>query len=180
MEMSLFFIKTHVFRFVSTDMLANDNCWLLQKMQHGLSFGMCIARRSMSSVEPESVIVSAGYRLLLAYFSVKPFSFIRSVDVQRRNLGRLWTDMGLMYHLAEHQQQCQWSLCLHRLSCVFFTIIMAVTVSLERPYTRSIWSIFTLSMEAKAFEKSTSKRVARRFSARTPSRFNGLSESVML
>ena len=28
------------------------------------------------------------------------------------SLGRLWTDMGLVYHLVEHQQQCQRSLCL--------------------------------------------------------------------
>ena len=35
----------------------------------------------MSSALSTSVIVSAGNHLLLAFFSVKPFSFIRSIDV---------------------------------------------------------------------------------------------------
>ena len=39
------------------------------------------ARSAISSAKSESVIVSTRYRLPLAFFSVKPFSFIRSIDV---------------------------------------------------------------------------------------------------
>ena len=56
-----------------------------------------------------------GYCLLLTFFSVKPFSFIGLLMFEVHNLGRLWTNMGLMYLIAEHLQQCQ-SLCLHPVS----------------------------------------------------------------
>ena len=50
-----------------------------------LAYAGVFARSAISSEKSASVIVSAGYRLLLAFFfffSVKPFSFIRSIDVQ--------------------------------------------------------------------------------------------------
>ena len=56
---------------------------------------------------------------------------------------------------------------------------MAVTVSLGRSYARSICSIFPLYMELNEWEKSTNKGVASRFLAQTPSKFDGLSKSVM-
>ena len=39
------------------------------------------ARSSVSTSSSASVIVFAGYRLFLAFSSVKPFSFIRSIEV---------------------------------------------------------------------------------------------------
>ena len=39
-------------------------------------------RNAVSSALSVSVIVSTDYRLLFALFSVKPFSFIRSIDVR--------------------------------------------------------------------------------------------------
>ena len=47
---------------------------------------------------------------------------------------------------------------------------MAATVSLGRPYARSIFSISPLCMESKALAKSTIYIVVSRFFARTPSR----------
>ena len=35
----------------------------------------------ISSASPVSIIISAGYHLLFAFFSVKPFSIIRSIDI---------------------------------------------------------------------------------------------------
>ena len=40
-------------------------------------------RISMSNVLTASVRVSAGYRLLLALFSIKPFTLIKSIDIRR-------------------------------------------------------------------------------------------------
>ena len=53
---------------------------------------------------------------------------------------------------------------------LLYLIIIAVTVSLERLYHRSIYSIFSLSIESNASEKSTNNSVASRFFTRTPSR----------
>ena len=39
------------------------------------------ARSTRSSASSAAVIVSTGYHLLLAFFRIKPFSFIRSIDV---------------------------------------------------------------------------------------------------
>ena len=66
-------------------------------------------------------IVYTVYRL--AFFSVKPFSFIWSIIVQSTLSRQIWTDMGLMYSHAEHQQI---SLYLHPgwellLSCFYRT-----------------------------------------------------------
>ena len=41
------------------------------------------ARSAMSSVSSASVIVYVGYLLLLSFISLKPFSFIISIDVLR-------------------------------------------------------------------------------------------------
>ena len=46
---------------------------------------------------------------------------------------------------------------------------MAATVSLGRPYARSICSIFHLCMESNSSEKSMNMSVASRFFVRTPS-----------
>ena len=55
--------------------------------------------------------------------------------------------------------------CFH----VLKNIVIAVTVSLGRPYARSICSIFPLSMESNALEKSTKKSFTTIFFAQIPS-----------
>ena len=47
-----------------------------------LAWAGIFARSARSSSKSVSVIISAGYRLLLAFFNVKPFSFIRLIDVR--------------------------------------------------------------------------------------------------
>ena len=80
----LLFIKAHVLCFVCIYMKANATCCLLQTVQQRLSLGrhicknlyvICIIciRKSMSRV------LSAS-----CFFRVKPFSFIRSIDVRSR------------------------------------------------------------------------------------------------
>ena len=47
------------------------------------AWGGVFARSAMSFVLDASVIDSSRYRLLLAFFSVKPFSFIKCIDARR-------------------------------------------------------------------------------------------------
>ena len=53
----------------------------------------------------------------------------------------------------------------------FIEIIMAATVSLGRPYSRSICSILPLCIESNSLKKSTNKAITTRFFARTPFKF---------
>ena len=58
------------------------------------------ASNAMSSASSASIIVCAGYLLLLAFSVVKPFSVIKSTDV--RNLGRLLTGIGANVSPLQH------------------------------------------------------------------------------
>ena len=70
------------------------------------------ARSVISSALSTFQIVSARYRLPLDFFLVQSYFLLFDLSTfEVHSLGRLWTDMRLMYPLAEHQQQCQKSLC---------------------------------------------------------------------
>ena len=89
------------------------------------------------------------------------------------SLGWLWTDMGLMYPLAEHQQHCQKICVFIRWANFYFRVFVEYHYSwvsfLGRPNARSIYSIFSLFMESRAMDKSTKKSLVSRFFARSPS-----------
>ena len=55
----------------------------------------------MSSASSVSIIVSEGYRLLLTFFSVKPFSYIRSIDVRSALSRQIINNRMLMYLFVE-------------------------------------------------------------------------------
>ena len=83
--------------------------------------------------------------------------------------------MGILCVLAVHLLQCRSSLLLHPVSgllllCFLYCIIIAQTVSLGKPSSRSTCSIFSLCMESNAWEKSINNSDASRISARTTSR----------
>ena len=88
-EMSLFWLK-HFYSvlYAFTSRLMPPTAWS-RLFSRDLAWVGVFARSAISSVYIVSVIVCGGYRLLLAFFSVKLFSLIRSIDL-----------------LAKHQQQC--------------------------------------------------------------------------
>ena len=77
--------------------------------------------------------------------------------------------MGLLCLLAAHLLQCRSSLSPlgeRTFTFVFlYSIIMAATVSLGRPWVSSICSIFPLCMESKTLERSTNKAQLSRHAA---------------
>ena len=99
------------------------------------------------------------------------------------SLDRLWTDIGLIYPLAEHQQrQCQRSLRLHLVILSWLTIEnhYGWTVYLGRPYARSTCSIFPLCMESNAWRNLWTKVLPWGFLYELLLWFDRLSKSVML
>ena len=73
--------------------------------------------------------------------------------------------MGLIHLISEHQQLCRRSLCLHQRTFTFVflqSIVMAVLVSLGKPYPSSICSKIPLCIELSALEKSKNKSVTAR------------------
>ena len=64
-------------------------------------------------------------------------------------------------------QQFQSSLCHYQVSgpwpLCMLSIIIAITVSFEKPYTRSSCSIFSLCLKSNTLEKSKNKSVPTRF-----------------
>ena len=108
-----------------------------------------------------SVIVSAVYRLLLVFLSVKPFSFICSIDVWSMYF------MQIINKCVANVSPCKTPVIMSKsmspfgertISFVFLSsIIIAVTVALGRPNTRSICPIFPLCIESNTMEKFTNK-----------------------
>ena len=82
-EMSHFFIKTHVLCFVWIPIEANANCCLLQTMQQGFGLGWCISNKRnviiLVCVRNHSCRVSSAS----CFFSAWLLSFIRSIKVRR-------------------------------------------------------------------------------------------------
>ena len=72
-------IIAHIFSFVCIDMEANASGSSL-KASVSAWLGV-FGSNAMSSAESASVIVFAGYLLLLFFFSSKPFSLILSIEV---------------------------------------------------------------------------------------------------
>ena len=68
------------------------------------------ARNAMPFTWSASMIVFAGYHLLFAFLVYCHFLSLDLSTFEVHSPCRLWTNMGLMYPLAEHQQQCQRSL----------------------------------------------------------------------
>ena len=92
--------------------------------------------------------------------------------------------MMIIYALAESQQQSQRRLRLHPvikpwLSCYYRTSFMAVTVSLGRPFPRTISSIFRTYMASNTMEKSTNTCLPRDFCTNS-FYVDGLSEALIL
>ena len=110
------------------------------------------ARSTMSSAKSVSIIVSVGYNLFLFFFFPN-----RSIGILSTFSRHIMNRYG-----AELLQQCWRSLSQSSESTLTFiflkSIIIVLTVSLGRPYARSICSIFSVCME-----KSTNKSVASRF-----------------
>ena len=101
-----------------------------------------------------------------------------------RSLSRLWTDMGLMYPLAEYQQQCQ-RICFYSvneliLSCFYWAslwlwqfLLGNQKLEIFGPSFLCVWSQMSL--------RNLQIRVSPRgFLHKFLLRFDGLSESVML
>ena len=108
------------------------------------------ARSGMSSVQPVSVIVRAGYRLLLAFSRVRPFSFNKSIDIrstQSRQIINLYSADGA---LLQHMQSV--SLSGERTFTFLFSqnIIMTATFFLGCTYAKIIYSISSQCMESNA------------------------------
>ena len=76
-EIPLFRLK----HFVYIHMEVNAICCLLQAIQQGFSLGRCICQKH-HVICVVCVCNSAGYHLLLAFFRVKSFSFIRFINIQ--------------------------------------------------------------------------------------------------
>ena len=76
-----FKIKAHTFRHVCIDMDAYACSCSFQTMLKGFGLGGCICQKRYVISVVASVIVFAGYLLLLSFVSLKPFSFILSIDV---------------------------------------------------------------------------------------------------
>ena len=92
--------------------------------------------------------------------------------------------MRIMYPLAAHLRQCQRDLHLHPVSellllCFYITSLWQQKFLFGRPLARSICSIFLLSMESNAIEKSTNNSVASFFFLKYLPIFEGMSKYVM-
>ena len=75
-------------------------------MQLGINMGWCVCLKRYVICVVYVHNIFCEYRLLLGFLE---YSYFLSLDLSKskvRSLGWLGTDMGLMYHLAEHQKQC--------------------------------------------------------------------------
>ena len=101
------------------------------------------ARSAMSSALSTSVIlVSTRYRLFLAFFSGKLFSFIRSIEVRstlsRQIMNRYGAKVSIYRTPTKISKKCVSPSGERTFTIVFlWSIIMGATVSLGRP---SVWS----------------------------------------
>ena len=107
------------------------------------------ARNAWSCVKIVSVLVFLRYHSLLAFFfSVKPSSFIRCIDVQtfqaRLIINKYVVNVSSYDNVKEQT-----------IALVFYqSIIIAVTVSSGKPYANSSYSIFSLCLKANALGES--------------------------
>ena len=81
-EMCPYFIKTHLLYFVCVDTKPIPPAASSRLRSWDSAWVVVLVRSAMSSLNSASVIFCAKYRLLLAFFSIKPFSFIRSKDIR--------------------------------------------------------------------------------------------------
>ena len=125
-------------RFVCIHVEANAFCCLLQAMQQGFGLGRRICKKHyviciVCDCCSFCWISSVTCFIFCCFFLVKPFSFIRF------SRGRLQADMVLMYPLAELQQQCQRSLCVHPLSEPLLSCKVIIVLILL--YGCTIWTL---------------------------------------
>ena len=141
-------------------------------------------RNPKSSALSVSVIISARY-LFLAFLMQSHFLLLDLLTFKVHSLGRLWTGMGLMYPLAEHQQQYQRSLCLHPvsepwLSC-YYSASSWLWQFLWGDHRREVFAPSTLSVwNQMPWRNLQTKVLPPGFLLELLLWFDGLSESVML
>ena len=131
-------------------------------------------RSAWSFEKSASIVVSAEYRLLLELFSIKTFSFIRSIEVRsaksRQFINKYGANVSPCRTPVIKSKTSVSPLVEQTIAFVFLqSIIIAVIVYLGRPHVSHIWFILLLWIGSNAVEKSTNNSAASRFFARIPS-----------
>ena len=127
----------------------------------------------VSSAWSASVIVRAGYLLLLNFAKVKSFSLNKSIDVWSTLSRQMINRYGARVSPCSISKKSVSPSGNRTFTFVFlYCVIIAATVSLWISKARSICSIFTLCMESKALERSTNNSIALRFFTWTPSKIS--------